>query len=150
MGMIMKKLNLFAGIAVALSGLFASQTFAASGCISSALLRILIITVRKSLLRLLSAIQLPPQLILLQFPPRIAIRVASPPLAPRPLHAIRLPPLPATLAAIPAACPPLLAAEPAPLAEASAATDFADVNAAAKAPCANSKNPSKAFAGLAT
>ena len=36
MGMIMKKLNLFAGIAVAISGLFASQTFAASGCISAA------------------------------------------------------------------------------------------------------------------
>ena len=32
----MKKLNLFAGIAVAISGLFASQTFAASGCISAA------------------------------------------------------------------------------------------------------------------
>ena len=36
MGMIMKKLNLFAGIAVALSGLFASQTFAASGCTTAA------------------------------------------------------------------------------------------------------------------
>ena len=34
--MIMKKLNLFAGIAVALSGLFASQTFAASGCVTAA------------------------------------------------------------------------------------------------------------------
>ena len=34
--MIMKKLNLFAGIAVALSGLFASQTFAASGCTTAA------------------------------------------------------------------------------------------------------------------
>ena len=34
--MIMKKLHLFAGIALALSGLFASQTFAASGCISAA------------------------------------------------------------------------------------------------------------------
>ena len=32
----MKKLNLFAGIAVAISGLFASQTFAASGCVSAA------------------------------------------------------------------------------------------------------------------
>ncbi len=34
--MIMKKLNLFAGIAVAISGLFASQTFAASGCTTAA------------------------------------------------------------------------------------------------------------------
>ncbi|MBR5711339.1 MAG: outer membrane beta-barrel protein [Thermoguttaceae bacterium] len=32
----MKKLNLFAGIAVAISGLFASQTFAASGCTTAA------------------------------------------------------------------------------------------------------------------
>ena len=32
----MKKLNLFAGIAIAISGLFASQTFAASGCVTAA------------------------------------------------------------------------------------------------------------------
>ena len=142
MGMIMKKLNLFAGIAIALSGLFASQTFAASGCISAACDPAAAAAACDPAAPAAADPAADPA-------QRKAFLVTFPPHAPRPPHAIRLPPLPAmpvatpaatqvaTLDANPVAFPKPLAAEPAPIAAALAATVFANVMDALKFPLEN-------------